>query len=134
MAIGNVELVRLGLEGFEREGPEALLAYADEAIVVGADGVLDTSTYRGHDGVLRWSRDWLEAWETFRMEATEIVPVGDHIVVALLHQVGTGKASGIEVEVDVAYLIEVHDGKVNKLILYSDPERALDVAREDASE
>lgn len=127
----NVELVRLGLELFEREGPEALLPFAGDDVEVRSEGpVGDTGTYHGHDGFMRWSRQWLEAWESFRMETTNVVEIGDNIVVVFLHQFARGRASGVEVETDVAYLLQFHDGKVTRFHLHSEPDKALAAARE----
>jgi ketosteroid isomerase-like protein len=117
----NEDLVRRGLELFEREGAEALLAIADEEIEVKGEGdLIDTATYHGHEGFKRWSRRWLEAWEDFRMTPRELIEVGEHVVVVPLHRVGVGRTSGIEVETDVAYLVEIRDGKMTRLHLYSD--------------
>lgn len=130
----NADLVRLGLELFEREGPEALLPFADEEIEVRSEGpVSEPGPYRGRDGFMRWSREWLEAWESFRMEETDLVEIGDSIVVVFLHQYAKGRASGVEVQTDVAYLLEFLDGKVKRFYLYAEPERAVAAANEFAA-
>ena len=125
------DLVRAALDLFEREGPEAIVELADPEIEVQGEGdLIDTTVYRGREGFRTWSRQWLDAWQSFRMEPRELIEVADGIVVVPLHQVGVGKASGIEVETDVAYLIEVRDSRLTRLRLYTNEGRALEVARE----
>lgn len=131
----TVELVRLGLETFQREGAEALLSITDPEIEVYTEpGLVNSGTYRGHEGFMRWQQQWMEAWEEFRMEPAEFIEVSDEIVVVPLHQVATGKGSGIEVEMDIAYLFEVRDGRLTRLHLYADKGRALSAAERLAGE
>jgi hypothetical protein len=59
----NVDLVRLGLEAYEREGPDALLSRADPEIEIFIEpGLANAGTYHGHDGLRRSAAEWLEAW------------------------------------------------------------------------
>lgn len=128
----NVDLIRVGFEIFEREGfsaVEALLPLIDPEIEVYTEPrLINAGTYHGHDGYLRWARQWMEAWEDFRMEALEFIEVGDSIVVVPLHQTARGRGSGVPVEMEIAYLLEVRDGKVRRFHLYESKEGALGAA------
>jgi ketosteroid isomerase-like protein len=125
----NVELVRDGFEIVEREGPAALLPLADpEVEVYTAPNLANPGTYRGHEGFLTWAEEWLDAWERFRYEPLEFIEVSDELVVVPLHQVGTGRSSGVEVELDVAYLFEIRGGKITRVHLYADKPQALAAA------
>jgi ketosteroid isomerase-like protein len=136
--IGNVELLRLGFESFQREGPSALtalLALADPEIeLYGGPGTEPSGLYRGHEEAVRWSEEWFEAWEEFQMEPTEFIEVTDEIVVVPLHQVARGKSSGVEVEVDTAFLFEIREGRVTRLHVYADADQALSAAERLATE
>jgi ketosteroid isomerase-like protein len=125
------DIVRLGLEIFEREGPASMLPLAAEDVEVYTEpGLINAGTYTGHDGFMHWTEAWLEAWDDFRMEALEFIEVGDEIVVTPVRQIAMGKTSGVPVEQDITYLVQIRDGKVVRLHLYVDRERALEVARE----
>jgi ketosteroid isomerase-like protein len=131
----NVELVRLGLAAYERDGVEGLLAFADPEIEIFIDPALaEPGTYRGHEGLRDSGREWLEAWQEFHVEPTDFIEVGESIVVVPNHQVATGRGSGVRVEGVIAYLIEFREGKCTRFHAYADTDRALQVAERLANE
>jgi ketosteroid isomerase-like protein len=124
-----LELVRLGFEVFEREGPGAVLALADPDIeIYAAPGIQPTGRYVGKDAALRWTQEWFEVWEDFRMKPIEFIEASEGVVVVPLHQVAKGKGSGVEVEIDVAYLFEIRDGRVTRFHIYPDRDQAMSAA------
>jgi ketosteroid isomerase-like protein len=102
--------------------------WADPAIEwVAADGPV-TGTRTGMAGLAEGSRDVLGAWEDVRVKADGYRELDDERVLALVRLFGRGKASGLELEplqTAGAWLVEVHDGKVTKLVRYFDRNRAL---------
>jgi ketosteroid isomerase-like protein len=131
----NVELVRLGLAAYEREGVEGLLAFADPEIEIYIEPTLaGTGTYRGHEGLRHSGREWLEAWQDFHVAPTDFIEVGEYIVVVPNHQVATGRESGVRVEGDITYLIEFREGKCTRFHTYADTDRALKAAKRLAGE
>jgi ketosteroid isomerase-like protein len=73
-------------------------------------------------------RGWLGAWEEFRVEAEEYRELDEERVLVLVHLMGRGKTSGLElrqVRSKGADLFHVHDGKVTRIVLYFDRDRAL---------
>jgi ketosteroid isomerase-like protein len=127
--IGNAELVRLGFEMFEREGPAAALALADPDVeIYAAPGIEPTGRYVGKDSAMRWTQEWFEVWEEFRMEPMEFIEPSEGVVVVPVHQVARGKSSGVEVEIDVAYLFEIRDGLVTRFHIYPEKGQALTAA------
>jgi len=131
----NVERIKTVLGLFEREGAEGILPLADPDIEIYTDETLiNTGTYRGHEGFLGWAAQWLEAWERFEMEPIDFIEVGDSIVIVPLHQVAQGKGSGLTVDMNVAYMFELRGGKVTRLHLYSTAERAVEAAEALAAE
>jgi hypothetical protein len=82
-------------------------------------------------GIAAMGAAWGEAispFEDLHVEAEEIRPVDDARVLVLTHNTGRGKLSGMEVgEVATrgANLLTICDGKVVRLALYFDRDRAL---------
>jgi ketosteroid isomerase-like protein len=125
----NLEVARAGYEAFQRSDVEAVLALTDPEVEIYLPPTLPNSgTFHGHDGYLTWLNQWLEAWEEFELRALEMEPVGERHVVTTVHQSGTGKGSGIPVEMEIAYMSEVREGRVAALQLYATRDEAVRVA------
>jgi ketosteroid isomerase-like protein len=73
-------------------------------------------------------RDWLSAWDEFRIEAEEYQELDGERVLVLARRGGRGKVSGIDLEqmqVMSARVFHVQDGKVTRLVVYHDHANAL---------
>jgi ketosteroid isomerase-like protein len=127
VASTNVEFVRSIYADWER-GDWSSAAWADPEIeFVGADGP-DPRTVRGIDKVGEAWAEFLEMWEEYRVEAEEFLEVEGDRVLVLVRLLGRGKASGLEVgqmPTEAANVLDIRDGKVIRLALYWDRERAL---------
>lgn len=64
-----------------------------------------------------------DEWE---QELDDVIDCGDQVVVALTRQRGRGSASGANVELEYAQVITLHEGKVVRVDVYLDRERALE--------
>jgi|SRR5271163_1419582 len=78
---------------------------------------------------MTWT-EFLSTWDDFRAEAHEYREIDDEHIVVYVHNTGRGKGSGMEVgqvmgTEDGANLFVIRDGKVVKLVLYRDRNRAL---------
>lgn len=126
----RVEIVERGTEAFRRGDMPGVLELLADDVEVDSPQELGNSPggARGHDAYLRWLRAWLEAWEDYTIEIERIQAVGDRHVVAECRQRGTGRESGIEVELTVAYMYEVGDGRVTAMHIYRTPGEATEVA------
>ncbi len=125
----NVELVRKGVEEFRAGQIEGLLALVrDDLEIYLPQHLPNSGTYRGHDGFMTWLGRWLDAWEDFAVEIADAKPVGERHVVAMVHQTGRGKGSGVPVEMVVAYLWEVREDRIIALHLYETQAEAVQVA------
>jgi ketosteroid isomerase-like protein len=74
-----------------------------------------------------WSA-FLSTWEDYRTEVDEYRDLDGERVLVLLHVIGRGKASGVqlaEVRTRAANLFHIHSGMVTRLVLYADHERGL---------
>jgi ketosteroid isomerase-like protein len=127
----NLELARAGYEAFQRSDLEGVLALTDPEVEIYLPNTLPNSgNYRGHEGYITWIGQWLDAWENFRIEVLAMEPVGERHVVTTIHQSAMGRGSGIPVEMDVAYMTDIREGKVIALQMYLTREEAIRVARE----
>jgi ketosteroid isomerase-like protein len=125
----NVEIVRGGVEAFQRGDLEGVLANAREDFEIFLPRNLPNSgRYVGRDGFFTWMGHWLDAWDDFTVEITEVEPAGERHVVASMRQSGLGKGSGIPVEMEIAYMWEVREGRLAAMHLYPSREEAVRVA------
>jgi ketosteroid isomerase-like protein len=106
--------------------------YADDVVFVrsGPDG----GEYHGIEGLSAAWRDFLAAWEDFRITTERVVPGAAGAYVLLLRLQGRGKGSGVTIDAEVANLITMRDGRIARLEMHWDRDAALTAAgaREDA--
>jgi ketosteroid isomerase-like protein len=119
------------MEAFNRRDVPAMLAVLAEDIEVFASPELvNSGTYRGHDGFVRWITAWTEAWEEVTADVTDNTPVGERHVVTAVHQEGRGRA-GIEVSMDLAFVFGLNDqGQCDYLAMVPTPEEGVRIAEE----
>jgi hypothetical protein len=73
-------------------------------------------------------REFLSAWEGLRAEAEEVRELDSERLLVFVRHTGSGKSSGLEVgqvRTEAAALFHVRDGKVDRLVIYRDRDRAL---------
>jgi ketosteroid isomerase-like protein len=128
MSERNVAIARSAIEAFNRGDVDALLALAAPDVEVYAPpDSPNPGRYVGYEGYLRWSEQWLEAWETFTLDVIDIEAVGDRHVVAVVRQNGRGRLSGLALTMEAAQLYEVdEDGKIVRFELHDERNRALE--------
>jgi ketosteroid isomerase-like protein len=123
----NVDLVRSIYAAWE-SGDFSSAGWADPDFeYVHADGP-SPGTFKGVAGMADAWRDWLRAWEEFRVEVDEYRELDDERVLLLIRRSGRGRTSGLDLgqlRTQGAALFHVRDGKVTRLINYWDRERAL---------
>ncbi|HME03887.1 MAG TPA: hypothetical protein VKG38_12765 [Solirubrobacteraceae bacterium] len=91
-------------------------------------GELDPASWIGLADMREGERRLLDAWEGFGSGAEEYRELDDERVLVLTYRRGRGKRSGLELEqlgATGADLFHVRAGKVTKLVLYGNRERAL---------
>jgi ketosteroid isomerase-like protein len=123
----NLDLVRSIYAAWGR-GDYSKADWADPNIeFVLADGI-DPGRWTGRAGMWEGWRGRLSAWEQHRTEVEEYRVVDDERVLVLVHTVGRGKTSGVDLGQTLATganLFHVRNGKVAKLVVYFDRDRAL---------
>ena len=79
--------------------------------------------YRGHEGIARSARTWLQPYERFTIELEDVVGSGDRLI-SIHRFTATARHTGIETELRYAYLWTFRDGKVVHFQSFRDPEEA----------
>jgi ketosteroid isomerase-like protein len=127
LALANLDLVRPLYAAWER-GDFTSDEWAHREIeFVMADGPTPGS-WRGLAGLAEGYREFLSAWEDFRVEADDFRELDDGRVLVLVHYSGRGKTSRLELEhmqAKAANLFQISGGKVTRVVIYLDRERAL---------
>lgn len=127
MSRENVDLVRRSFEAYANGGIEAALPFYSPDVVwdPGSEWVEETM-YRGHDGVRRIDRVFLENFDDYSVQLHDARAAGDRVV-ALFEAVGRIKGSTRTIRQPVAIVIdEVRDGKIAAIRSYFSWAPALD--------
>jgi ketosteroid isomerase-like protein len=132
VAQANVDIVRRGLEAWQRDDFEAWLSGIDPDVEwltavergLGRAG----SVYRGHEGMRQFWNLWRTEVDDFWTEAKEIRDLGDDRVLYLGHIRFRGPASGIVVESQLANVKTLRDGKIVRSEDYLSHKEALEAA------
>jgi ketosteroid isomerase-like protein len=129
MSEENVELVRSITAAWERGDYNSVEWAHPEIEYLIADGP-SPGSWTGVAGMTHGWVDFLRAWEhEFRCVVEEYRELDDERVLVLQHYGGRGKTSGVEVTqmaAKGATLFHIRDGKVTRLFVYFDRERALE--------
>jgi ketosteroid isomerase-like protein len=134
MSEENVEIVRRAIEvfrsGMERGDPGAafdLESASDdfELITVPFEG---RTVWRGREGWVEFIRVWTKEFDDWSLQIERQIDAGDDRVVSLMHQSGTGKQSGVPVDLDFGQIHELKDGHVIRIRVYPSHAEALEAA------
>jgi ketosteroid isomerase-like protein len=110
----NIEIVRDGLEAFNRGDLDAWFEYmADDIDYRAAEGALDDhGPIKGKDALRAFVQDWLDMFDDFRAEAVELMEAGEDKVIVVVRISGRAKLSGVETDLTYAELWRLRNGKV----------------------
>jgi ketosteroid isomerase-like protein len=120
----DLEVVEQGYEHFNRGDIDWVLAHlAPEVVWEDARQMPDARVYRGLGDVRRFLSSFDRHWEEIRFEPEEIREM-EGAVLAFVHLVGRGKASGAEVDAHIAHVWEMRDLKVRRIRTFFDRREA----------
>ena len=121
----NSELVRGGIEAFNRGDVAAVMKLLDERVEshVGP-GLANTGTWHGREGYVRMVTAWGEAWAEIELRIVGLETPDDGHAVAEVHQRAVGAASGVPVEMTVFFMFEIRGERLLRLHLYADRDAA----------
>ena len=123
----NVDLVRSIYAEWAR-GDFGSIDWADPGFELVAIGGPDPGSTTGRAAVREGWRDFLSAWRDYRVTGEEFRELADGRVLVFNRLGGRGRGSGLELgrtETRGANLFELEDGKVKRMVLYWDRERAI---------
>ena len=128
MSQENVEIVRRALEAYEREGLDGLMCYLDPQIEWTTTGAfLEAATYHGHEGVRRYLGAMIDEFDDLRNTPEEFIDAGEQVVLTTRAS-GRGKLSGAPVELMMAWVSLVKDGRIIRIRNYREKAEALEAA------
>ncbi|HXB15526.1 MAG TPA: nuclear transport factor 2 family protein [Solirubrobacteraceae bacterium] len=119
-------MARSSYEWFNREkGPPP--TWLDDGEFVNAREDPDHATYRGIDAIRAQHAGWFEAYPDLRVEPLEIRS-NDDLVFVWVRFTGHGADSGAAMEMELAHVITVEQGRTRRVEEYFDRAEALAVA------
>ena len=115
------------LDALNDRGTEAALDwFADDFHgVVPPELSAEPDSYDGHDGVRRYFDSFHEIVDDLRFDAEELVELRPDAVAARGLITGSGRESGIPIEMRVPMLMRVRAGKVVEISAYADWDEAV---------
>jgi ketosteroid isomerase-like protein len=128
----NLDLVRSIYADWER-GDLSKADWADPQIEYTSMGLMtpeEGATWKGLAGMARGTREAIEVFEDLRIEAEEYRELDGARVLVLDRRTARGKGSGITLGPESvaslgAHVFHIRNGKVAKLVVYLDRDRAL---------
>lgn len=121
----NLDVVQQAYEAFKRFDAEALIAIADPEIEFRNSAAAPGGTYRGHSGIRRYMKEIEGAFgDRWDAEVDRALDAGEDRVLLVARVFGQGKA-GEPIELYVAHVWELREGRLLRGTVYVDPEEAL---------
>jgi len=81
-------------------------------------------SYRGPDGFVDGWREWLEAYDSYRVELEELTEGEDGRLLTLGRQTGTTRTGAVEISEPAAAVWRVRDGRLLEVEFHLDPDSA----------
>jgi ketosteroid isomerase-like protein len=118
MSQENLDIVRDGLDAWNRRDFEATLGNMDPGIVWRTSGVIPDldEAYVGYDRLREFWRAWTGSWEHIQIETEELVDLDDKVLV--LARFCAGSRDEITVHQPIAFLFTIRDGLVTEFQSY----------------
>ena len=127
MSRENVDLTRAAYEQFSRGDFSRLFeANTDDFEFVTAAEMPDAGTYRGQEA-RDWLRAYIDSFDGYAQEATEIIDAGDKVVSAVLQR-GRPRGSDLPVESHWWQVLTFQDTGVTRVEMFSQRADALEAA------
>lgn len=122
----SIDALRHAYEAFKDGDAEALIAVADPEIEFGTSAAAPGGTYRGHAGIRRYMKEVEGAFgDRWDAEIERVAEAGEDRVILVARVFGEGKA-GEPLELHLAHVWELRDGKLLRGTVYTNPEDAID--------
>lgn len=128
MSRENVELARELFEQWSARNYEFLFESAHPDVeIYSRFASLGGEPFRGPEGVVQWIAEIEQSFGQFKVRTDDFLDLGDRVLV--LGGIDLeGKASGIEIEQPMGWLLELRDGKLARMHFYSSHAEAREAA------
>jgi ketosteroid isomerase-like protein len=128
MSARNLQVVREAYEAAKRDDWDALfrLCHPDFEWVPDPR-VPNAGVYRGHEEFRRFIEDQAAPFDRTITEAEELLPIGDQVV-ALVRVRRRPRGTTAEINLAIAHLWTIRDGKASRCQAFAERERALEAA------
>ena len=126
MSQENVEVLRRSYEAWNRGDRDAAFEFLEPEFELQLpEGGMNVGSFPGREGATKLFEDYLEVFDSFRMEPEEFFEADDRIVV-FVRTPARGKGSGVEVEFRPAHLWTMRAGKAVRLEVFPERQKALE--------
>ena len=132
MSQENVEIVRRVYDAAARRDAATVLDLYDPEVELDLSrlqvvGFMGQDVYRGHQGLRTFFREWHEAWENIEYDYDELIDAGEEVISVATRR-GRGRVSGAEVELAVALVWTIREGRVVRVAWFRSRAEALEAA------
>src|SRR3954453_18775155 len=121
MSRADVEVMRASFDAFAKRGLDGLAEFWHPDInwraMEGAPD--DVGEMHGVGAARRYVQDWYDVFDGFTSEIEQLVDGGGEQVIAVVHNTGRAKRSGISTEVRFAAHYTIRDGKITRVREYA---------------
>jgi ketosteroid isomerase-like protein len=125
----NVELVRLGMEAWDREDIQELIALSDSDVeFVSIFAGMEGRTYRGYNGLREYFADMRDTWSEFHRDIERVIDAGGDKVVVFFRLRGTARVSGVPLEERVTTVFQLREGRLYRMVVFRNRDEALKAA------
>jgi len=120
-----MDALRRGYEALNRGDVSVVLALLDPDIEWHEpEPSPEAGTYSGRASFERFLRSWIDSFDGFQVEPEQVVERGDKLI-AVVHQSGRGRASGVRVDARLAHVWTIKEGRAVRWEAVAAPEDAL---------
>jgi ketosteroid isomerase-like protein len=126
MSQADIEAAKRAIDAFNRRDVEGFfaLATADFEWFPAMAGTVESSGYRGRDGIDKYLADIDDTWEEYRVHADEFRDLDDRVV--MLGRIeGRGRGSRAWIDSPTGTIFEFLNGKMSSVRTYLNPDEAL---------
>ena len=130
MSRENVEVVRRAFTASSGGDPTAAQAAYDptgEWDMTGVAGWAEKDVYRGAEEILPFLEGWAGSWRDWHYAIEEVREAGEQVFVAI-HELATGIESGAKVDQRRYFAVEVDQGLIVRVRMFSERSDALKAA------
>jgi ketosteroid isomerase-like protein len=121
----NLDVVRLGYEHFNAGDMEWVFGtLAPEVVWEDEAKMPDSRIYRGKEDVERYLGSFFRHWSDLRWDVERVEEAGGDRVLSFVRFIATGRASGAQVNAEIAHIYDLRDLKVIRVRTFFDRDAA----------